>query len=200
MSPFRSLAFCAAICCTWVSVPVSARSVFNEASQDRAPAAVSEHAGAHGLSTLGQGSLSWFGIPIYDATLWSEHGNFNPWKFDQRLALRIDYHRNIKASRLAETTAREWDKLEGQIQLPGHERRNQWLSLVEGMWPDVAPGDFIMTLVEPDGPTRFYGQGGLLGVVEDPDFGPAFLSIWLHPDTSRPDLRASLIGASGSGG
>ena len=58
----------------------------------------------------------------------------------------------------------------------------------------MTPGDRIIAFWEPDGPTRFYGNNGLLGVIEDPRFGPAFLGIWLHPDTRAEDLRMALIG------
>lgn len=152
------------------------------------------------MTALGQGSLSWFGLPIYDAALWSGRGDFERWGFGQRLALRIDYHRNIKAARLAERTRKEWNRLEGQLDLPAATVRDHWLSEVEAIWPDVAPGDFLVTIVEPGGPSAFFGPQGLLGVIDDPDFGPTFLSIWLHPETSRPDLRAALIGEPGAEG
>ena len=74
---------------------------------------------------------------------------------------------------------------------------DRWLTSLNGMWPDVGPGDYIVTIVEPGGKTRFEDSNGQLGVIEDPEFGPAFLSIWLHPRTSRPDLRMALVGADG---
>jgi len=147
------------------------------------------------LTLRGQGSLSWLGIRIYDAALWSESGDF-----DGRVALRIDYHRPITTERLVATTRREWQRLSDYPGIPDSERAETWLTAVSSIWPDVDPGDFILTVVEPGGASTFYGTGGLLGVVEDPAFGPAFLSIWLHPDTSRPELRTALLGDPASGG
>jgi hypothetical protein len=197
---FSSLTVYAALVLLGASHQVHARNGFQEASWENASASAAAPASMEGLSTLGQASLTWLGIPIYDATLWSERGSFQPWGFSQKLALRIDYHRNIDAARLAETTRKEWQKLEDDVNLPGEARRNEWLAQVEAIWPDVTPGDYIVTVVEPGGACRFYSPRGLLGIIEDPEFGPAFLSIWLHPQTSRPELRAGLIGETGTEG
>ena len=71
--------------------------------------------GPEGLATVGRASLSWFGLEIYDATLWTESGDFVDPGFDQRLALRIDYHRNISSRKLAERTRKEWRRLDRHI-------------------------------------------------------------------------------------
>ena len=41
----------------------------------------------------------------------------------------------------------------------------------------------------------FYRNGELLGTVNHPDFGQQFVDIWLSPDTTRPELRLSLLGS-----
>jgi len=43
--------------------------------------------------------------------------------------------------------------------------------------------------------TMFYDQRGLLGQIDDPEFGPAFLSIWLDSRSVVGDLRVQLLGA-----
>ena len=96
-----------------------------------------------------------------------------------------------------ERTRKEWDRLEGRMALPPADLREAWLERLAGMWPDVSPGDHIQTVVLPGGPTEFHGSRGLLGRIDDPAFGPAFLAIWLHPETSAPDLRRALTGRSG---
>jgi hypothetical protein len=65
---------------------------------------------------------------------------------------------------------------------------------VAQIWPDVSPGDSITTLVERDGPTRFFFNDEPIGVVADPDFGPALLTIWLHPASRSDKLRLALLG------
>lgn len=149
-----------------------------------------------GLVLDGRGTLSWLGLRIYDATLWTESGDFDNRDFNQRIALRIEYHRSIPSRRLVATTRAEWERLAGQTDIPDLARADAWLTEAAAIWPDVEPGDFIITVVEPGGESRFFGTDGLLGVIDDPAFGPAFLSIWLHPETSRPELRTALIGGS----
>jgi len=160
----------------------------------------SHHALLEGLQPDGRGSLSWLGIRIYDATLWTEYGDFATHGFEQRIVLRIDYQRAIRSDRLVATTRKEWQRLAAYPEVPGDDATEAWLDQVAAIWPDVEPGDFILTVVEPGGSSYFYGVEGLLGVIDDSAFGPAFLSIWLHPRTSRPDLRASLIGDTAGGG
>jgi hypothetical protein len=197
---FSHLTVYVALAALGASHQAHARSGLQEVSWQNASASAPAPASMDGLSALGQASLSWLGIPIYDATLWTERGSFQPWGFSQKLALRIDYHRKIDAARLADTTRKEWQKLEDDVNLPEEARRNEWLAQVEAIWPDVKPGDYIVTVLESGGACRFYSPRGLLGIIEDPEFGPAFLSIWLHPETSRPELRAGLIGETGTEG
>ena len=45
-----------------------------------------------------------------------------------------------------------------------------------------------------DGMATFTHNGRVIGSFDDPDFGQQFIDIWLSQDTTRPALRASLIG------
>lgn len=147
------------------------------------------------LVEVGSGELTWFGLRVYDARLLSGRPEFRGLDSAEPMALEITYRRNISSERLVESTAKEWRRLEGALGLPGEARRQQWLDAVAEIWPDVTPGDRIIARYEPGGPTLFYGNDGLLGVVDDPEFGPAFLGIWLHPDTRDTGLRTALLGA-----
>lgn len=147
------------------------------------------------LVEVGRGDMRWFGIDLYQARLLSRDGRYQPADDAGPLALEITYRRNISRERLVSTTESEWRRLGPELGLEGGPRVARWLEALADIWPDVAPGDRILALQEPQGPTRFYGNDGLLGVVEDPAFGPAFLGIWLHPDTRADELRAALIGA-----
>jgi hypothetical protein len=146
------------------------------------------------LVEVGSGELTWFGLQVYDARLLSGSPEFTGLNGAEPLALEITYRRKISSDRLVESTAKEWRRLQDELGLPGTERRQQWLGAVATIWPDVAPGDRIIARYEPGGPTIFYGNDGLLGVVDDPEFGPAFLGIWLHPETRDTSLRAALLG------
>jgi len=147
-----------------------------------------------GLTEVGRGELTWFGFSVYDAHLYTASGEFSG--FDKPpVALEIRYERNIESRQLVETTRKEWRRLAGALGLSEPERTQRWLADVGRIWPDVGPGDRIVTVLGADGVTRFFGTQGFLGTVADPEFGPALLGIWLHPETRVGDLRADLIGA-----
>lgn len=158
------------------------------------PAAALSAAPLEDLSEVGGGTLRWFGVEVYDARLLSGTGSLEGDGSPGPLALEITYRRSISRERLLRTTEREWRRLEGELGLDDPATTAAWLAELDGIWPDVAPGDRIVALVEPAGPTRFYGNDRALGTVTDSRFGPAFLAIWLHPATRAADLRQRLLG------
>ena len=160
-----------------------------------APALAVPAAPLDDLVEVGSGELRWFGLEVYEARLLTDGGQYDGMVAPGPLALEITYRRNISREQLVRTTEREWDRLARELGLDSRSPVSGWLAELGAIWPDVAPGDRIVAFVEPAGPTRFYGNDGLLGTVDDPRFGPAFLGIWLHPDTRDADLRARLIGA-----
>ncbi|MGL5359930.1 MAG: chalcone isomerase family protein, partial [Shewanella sp.] len=42
--------------------------------------------------------------------------------------------------------------------------------------------------------SQFFFNQQPLNLIEEPQFAEAFLAIWLSPRTSRPELRAQLLG------
>ena len=146
------------------------------------------------LVEVGSGEMRWFGMEIYDARLLNGSGRFVG--VDGPMALEITYRRAIPRDRLVKTTEREWNRLERELGLPERATVKGWLQQLTSIWPDVGPGDRILAISEPGAATRFYGNAGFLGAIEDPAFGAAFLGIWLHPNTRATDLRAALIGES----
>jgi hypothetical protein len=50
--------------------------------------------------------------------------------------------------------------------------------------------------VDAKGVSRFYFNGVWVGTINDPDFAPSFIAIWLSPDTSRPAHRDGLLADS----
>jgi hypothetical protein len=146
------------------------------------------------LVEVGSGELRWLGMEVYEARLLNGGEQFSGDFSAGPVALEITYRRNFSSDRLVRTTEREWQRLRRELQLPEAPRVRQWLSEIAAIWPDVTPGDRILALVDPAGETRFYGNDGLLGVVTDAEFGPAFLGIWLHPATRAAELRVELLG------
>ncbi len=147
-------------------------------------------ASAESLQLVGAGELKWFGLPIYEASLWTPEGQFDAVHRHQQVALIIDYARNIPSDKLVDSARSEWARL--GIRDP---RTESWCAQVARIWPDVSPGDQITTVVEVGGPTRFFFNQREVGKIDDPDFGPALLDIWLHPESRSDRLRRALTGA-----
>ena len=139
------------------------------------------------LQLVGQAELKVLFWPIYHSRLYTDDGRYHP---DQRpLQLEIQYLRNIDADDLVSRTALEWEQ-----QDLAHDRHQAWLDTLARLWPDVNENDVRALQLDENDRSTFYLNGELLGTVADPDFGTHFLGIWLSPRTSRPELRAALIG------
>jgi hypothetical protein len=144
-----------------------------------------------GLRRVGGGQLTWLGLGIYDASLWTETGRYSGFVKGETVALSLWYQREFSRDQLLKITDTAWRKLGRDAAT-----RERWLARLKPLWSDVRPGDNVTTVVEAGGPTRFYSQSRLLGEVDDPEFGPAFLSIWLDPRSVVRDLRVQLLGAN----
>jgi hypothetical protein len=144
----------------------------------------------YGLRQVGRGELRWLGFGIYEASLWSADGRYAGLDAGQPLALSLWYQRKFTRDELVKITAGEWDRL----QLGTPDARARWSAELRRIWRDVRSGDNLTALVVPGRETRFYDATGLLGRIEDPAFGPAFLSIWLDSRSAVRDLRAQLLG------
>jgi hypothetical protein len=142
------------------------------------------------LRMVGAGELRWLGFPIYDASFWTSSGRHAGLNADETVALSLWYRRSFTRDELLAVTETAWRKL-GQVE-PA--QRALWLAELRSFWTDVAPGQNVTTVVLPGGPTRFYDQRGRFGQVDDPAFGPAFLSIWLDRRSVVSDLRIHLLG------
>jgi Chalcone isomerase-like len=152
------------------------------------PAAVPERAQ---LEKVGGGQLSWLGFDIYDASLWTGSGRYAGFGPGQTVALSLWYQRSFTREELLGITEKAWARLGRDAAW-----RQSRLASLRAVWTDVAPGHNMTTVVEAGGATRFYDAERLVGRIDDPEFGPAFLAIWLDPRSIVRDLRAKLLGDS----
>jgi len=141
------------------------------------------------LSLVGRSELRVAFFKVFDSALYTKSGEWTNPKHSFRFLLT--YRRNISGRFLANQTAKEWDHL-GLMDA----RRAAWEAQVLEMWPDVSKGDKITFDVDERGISRFYYNGTWVGAIEDPDFAPAFIAIWLSPETSRPAHRDGLLAGS----
>jgi hypothetical protein len=137
---------------------------------------------------VGKARLSVLFFDVYDSTLKTPSGQFEGYR--EPVALEIRYLRDIKGSALVTQTIKEWDSLglSPEVYEP-------FLKPLQSLFPDVKKDDSLTFIVLPDGSNTLYYNGRELGGVEHPQFGQYFLDIWLSPNTSRPELRAQLLGS-----
>ncbi len=138
------------------------------------------------LKPLGEGRLRWFGLHVYDSSLWVPGA---PWSFDRHFALDIRYAMNIKGRDLSVTSIKEMKNLG----FTDPEKLKRWEAAMDRVFPDIRPGDRLVGVHVPGREARFYSNEKLLGSVNDPEFSRAFFGIWLDEKTSEPRLRAQLL-------
>jgi hypothetical protein len=138
---------------------------------------------------IGQTSFRKYGFHIYDASYWLLERDSQGEPMKNSKALMIAYARNIKSEKLVASTEKQWNKIGVSSDYPV----SQWLRELSGIWPDVGPGDLLIALVTPGGSTEFYSGDGLLGVIDDTQFGPVFLDIWLGSKSRYQKNRKELL-------
>lgn len=139
------------------------------------------------LRLLGQGEMRWFGLHLYDASLWS---SADPWSPRHTYALSIEYARVIPGKRLVESSIAEMRRLGVRDEV----KLARWESVLNGVFPDVKKGDRIVGVHLPGKGATFYHQGRITGSIDDAEFAETFFAIWLDPRTREPSLRKALLG------
>ena len=142
---------------------------------------------AAAMERLGEGTLRWFGLKVYEARLWTPGGAPD---FGRPLRLELRYARALRGAAIAERSVEEIARL--GFGSPG--QRAAWSAAMQGLFPDVGPGDTLAGEHLPGRGARFLRNGAPLGEIADPEFSRAFFSIWLDARTSAPELRAALLG------
>lgn len=138
----------------------------------------------------GRGLLRWFGLRVYEATLWVPATGFDPSRpLQSAFALDLRYERALEGAAIAETSAKEMARL--GMGTPA--RRDEWRDALRRILPDIRAGDRLTGVHQPGRPVRFFRNDTPIGAVEDPEFGTAFFSIWLDAQTAAPELRSALL-------
>lgn len=135
----------------------------------------------------GQATLRWFGLHIYDATLWTSGGRWAP---EAPYALDIRYARSIAGNALADTSRQEIERLGWR----DGAQLDRWTAQMRRIFPDVKSGSRLIGVSVPGKGARFYSDTEFLGAVDDPEFARAFFGIWLDSRTQKPDVRRALLG------
>jgi Chalcone isomerase-like len=139
---------------------------------------------------LGQATMRWFGLKIYDAQLWAEK---SPTQFNYRddaHLLELTYARDFEGEKIAEKSRAEIEK-QG---VGTAEKLNIWQKKLTALIPNVNKGNQLAALYKPGKGLVLFKNGQPVGELNDPELANAFMGIWLDPRSSEPALREKLIG------
>ena len=142
------------------------------------------------LQMVGNTRLKRFGLHIYDASYWVQEKDTIGSPGGPIRALSIKYARNINQEKLLSSTKKEWQRLAITKRFP----TDLWLSKLKELWPNVKKGDQLVVVSHPDGTSSFFSHHALLGEINDPDFGPSFLAIWVDERARFSKNRKELLG------
>lgn len=139
------------------------------------------------LTKVGEGEMHYLFWTVYSAEFYRSKDSVN--HISQ--ALRITYFKSISQQALIDATQQQWQHL-GYPQ----EDITRWSIPLANIWPSVEPRDKLTFVSLVSGGSQFFFDGKPIGIVQDPTFSDAFLSIWLSERTSEPKLRQQLLGLS----
>jgi Chalcone isomerase-like len=142
---------------------------------------------APGIHPLGKGRHSWWGIQMYDATLWIDGPQ---WSAAGPHALDLEPSRAVSADTLVKNAMGEMRDLK----VGDESKLKTWQTEMKKVIPNVRPGDQIVIFCSDTNRTLVYLNDSSTGEVDDESFCPAVLSVWLHPQTKHQAMRKSLLG------
>ena len=142
---------------------------------------------APGIHPFGKGRHSWWGIQMYDATLWIVGSQ---WSAAEPHALDLEPNRAVSADTLVKNAIAEMRALK----VGDESKLRTWQAEMKKIIPNVQPGDQVVIFCSDINRTIAYLNDSSTGEVEDPSFCPAVMSVWLHPQTKHQAMRKSLLG------
>lgn len=140
------------------------------------------------LKLVGKAKLSFLWWHIYDSELKTLTGDYQ--KNLAPLLLTLTYKRSITQQELVDETESQWKT----FNLPS-EKQAVWLQQLSSFWPNVKKNDVIAVFLDANQHTHFFFNDRFIGSLNSPEFGEAFLAIWLDEDKSAyPKLTRKLTG------
>ncbi len=139
---------------------------------------------------IGSGNLSFFGINLYKASLFSSPNFDHKYPFKVNFALEIKYFKNFRKEKIANISKKEMNKLN----LYKEQDLKIWHEWMIVEFPDISTSDVLTGVFSPTFGLKLFHNNSLIAINNDIEFAKAFFSIWLHKDTSEPALRRKLLG------
>ena len=142
---------------------------------------------APGMHPFGRGRHTWWGIRMYDATLWIVGPR---WSAAAPHAIDLEPGRAVPADTLVKNAMAEMRDLK-----VGDQRQlGIWQAEMTKIIPDVQQGDQVVLFCPDSKRTLAFLNNRSTGAVDDPSFCPAVMRVWLDPGTKHQALRRSLLG------
>jgi Chalcone isomerase-like len=141
---------------------------------------------ASGLHPFGKGRHTWWGIAMYDATLWIVGQQWSP---TAPHALDLEPSRVVSSDTLVKTAIGEMRDLK----VGDASKLKAWQTEMKQVIPNVRPGDQVVIFCPDTNRTLVYLNDSSSGEIDDPSFCPALMSVWLHPQTKHQSVRKSLL-------
>ncbi len=136
---------------------------------------------------LGAVTFRWFGLPLYDAALYTTGGGAFNWRAP--LALKLVYARDIPAETLVRATLMELRRMEGA--------RADHAAIGRKLGPcfrNVGPGDRFTAIAESTDAVTLWFNGARTCELSHPGIRERFLGIWLSDDSRSARLSRRLRG------
>ena len=140
------------------------------------------------VKQIGKAVFSVFIWDVYESELSTSSGQYPEISKNGTLIYKINYLRSISSKELIQRTIEQWQHLGVKEDV-----YNAFTPKLKQIWPDVKSGDNL-TLVVEQNRSAFYFNNQFAGSIDDADFAPLFLDIWLSENTSEPKLRTTLLG------
>jgi hypothetical protein len=134
---------------------------------------------------VGEGRLVYWGFKLYDAQLFASKESQGGY------ALDLQYLRQFEAQDLYKQTLEEMEKMG-----VSKEKQALWNPQLSKAFKTVKKGDSITAIKKSRDLTQLFHNGQLISEIRGEELSKAFFGIWLHPRTSVPKLRQSLLGNS----
>ncbi len=141
---------------------------------------------APGIHPFGGGRHTWWGVRMYDATLWIVG---TQWSAAAPHALDIEPGRDVPADTLVTNAVAKMRALK----VGDESKLRVWQGELRTVIPNVRQGDQIVIFCPDTNRTIGYLNESKTGEINDPSFCPAIMSVWLHPQTKHQSMRKSLL-------
>jgi len=138
---------------------------------------------------VGSGPLTYWGLPIYDASLWAAPGFSARDHASHAFGLELLYRRSFKGTDIAQRSLTEMAR-QGALDAS---RSQRWLRELQRILPDVKEGDRLLGIHLPGAGMRLVSAAREPAAVDDTELAARFFGIWLAPTTSEPELRRALL-------